>query len=285
MKKREYILTLSCLDRAGIVSAVTGMLYQNDCFILELAQFSDASTNQFFMRIDFKVEKDTITREAIAAAFRPIGDQFQMNFTLHDKGYRPKILLMVSKLGHCLNDLLHRHLNGTLPIEISAIVSNHETFKQMASWHQIPFYYLPISSENKPAQEEKLLQLIHELEIDLIVLARYMQIISSQLCEQLHGKMINIHHSFLPSFKGAKPYHQAYERGVKIIGATAHYVTTDLDEGPIIDQETIHVRHDHSPKQLVKLGRDIECLVLSRAIEYHIEQRVFLNNHKTVVFS
>lgn len=285
MSENEYILTLSCQDQIGIVAAVTGMLATNGLNILELSQFSDPSTKQFFMRIDFRIESGSINEEQICAAFTPVAEKFGMSFELHDKNYRPKVLIMVSKQSHCLNDLLHRHDNGTLPIDIPAVVSNHEDLKEMASWYNIPFHHLPITPENKAEQEKKLLEMVHDLEIDLVVLARYMQIISEELCKKLHGKIINIHHSFLPSFKGAKPYHQAYERGVKVIGATAHYVTADLDEGPIIDQETIRVRHDQTPKQLVQQGCDVECLVLARALKYQVEQRVILNNNKTVVFN
>lgn len=281
----EYILTLSCQDQVGIVAAVTGMLAENELNILELSQFSDPSTNQFFMRIDFRIEKKSLSKEKICSSFTYIAEKFHMRFELHDKNHRPKILLMVSKQSHCFNDLLHRYNNNTLPVELPLVVSNHKDLKQMASWYRIPFYYLPITNNNKEEQENKLLEMIADHDIDLIVLARYMQIISPELCKKLHGKIINIHHSFLPSFKGAKPYHQAYIRGVKLIGATAHYVTADLDEGPIIDQETIRVRHDHTPKQLVQLGCDVECLVLARALKYQIEQRVFLNKNKTVVFS
>jgi len=285
MKQNEYILTLSCQDQIGVVAAVTGMLAENKLNILELSQFSDPSTGQFFMRIDFRLENDSQNEDTICAVFKPIAEKFEMSFELHDKNYRPKVLIMVSKQSHCLNDLLHRQDNGTLPIEIPAVVSNHEDLKEMTSWYNIPFHHLPITKENKEDQEKQLLEMVSKLEIDLVILARYMQIISSQLCQKLHGKIINIHHSFLPSFKGAKPYHQAYDRGVKVIGATAHYVTADLDEGPIIDQETIRVRHDHTPKQLVQLGCDVECLVLARALKYQVEQRVFLNNNKTVVFN
>ena len=284
MEKQDFILNLSCSDRVGIVANVTGALAEMGLFILELSQYSDPSTKQFFMRIHFETTKE-ISEELIAKKFEKVADTFQMIWELHDTKYRPRVLIMVSKYSHCFNDLLHRWANSTLPIEIAAVVSNHEDLKQMASWYQVPFHYMPITSENKDEQEAKLLDLIQKKKIDLIVLARYMQILSSEVCRRLHGKVINIHHSFLPSFKGAKPYHQAFERGVKIIGATAHYVTADLDEGPIIDQETIRVRHDHTPQQLVQLGCDIECQVLARAVKWHIEQRVILNQHKTVVFN
>ena len=284
MEKQDFILNLSCSDRVGIVANVTGALAEMGLFILELSQYSDPSTKQFFMRIHFETTKE-ISEELISKNFEKVTDTFQMTWELHDTKYRPRVLIMVSKHSHCFNDLLHRWANSTLPIEIAAVVSNHEDLKQMASWYQVPFHYMPITSENKDEQEAKLLDLIQKKKIDLIVLARYMQILSSEVCRRLHGKVINIHHSFLPSFKGAKPYHQAFERGVKIIGATAHYVTADLDEGPIIDQETIRVRHDHTPQQLVQLGCDIECQVLARAVKWHIEQRVILNQHKTVVFN
>ncbi len=286
MSFKEYILTLSCKDCLGIVAAVSRVLAENHLFILELSQFSDPSTSQFFMRIDFRQSEDSsFTKEKIYLAFSPIARKFEMQFELHDKERRPKVLLMVSKKGHCLNDLLHRYANQTLPIEIPAVVSNHLDLKEMCSWYGIPFYHLPLTQETKKKQEESLLNLISKLSIDLIVLARYMQILSPQFCKKFPGKIINIHHSFLPSFKGAKPYHQAYYRGVKVIGATAHFVTSHLDEGPIIDQETMRVRHDHKIQKLIQIGEHLECLVLARAVEYQIEQRVFLNVDKTVIFN
>jgi formyltetrahydrofolate deformylase len=285
MKQKAYVLTLSCKDQIGTVAAITGLLAHNQCNILELSQFSDPSTNKFFMRIDFETHQSFPDEKALLKIFQPTAKKFEMSFQIHDKTYRPKVVLMVSKQSHCLNDLLHRHDNGTLPIDIPAVISNHENLKEMASWYHIPFFHLPITKETKPDQEKKLFKMLLEMEVDLVVLARYMQILSEELCQKLHGKILNIHHSFLPSFKGAKPYHQAYERGVKVIGATAHYVTADLDEGPIIEQETIRVYHDHSPEQLVQLGQDVECQVLSRAVKYHVEQRVLLNGNKTVVFS
>ena len=284
MEKKEYILNLSCIDQVGIVAAVTGSMAEMGLFVLELSQFSDPSTEKFFMRIHFETTKD-VTEEAIAENFSHVSEKFKMSWDLHDTHFRPKVLLMVSKHSHCLNDLLHRWSNGNLPIEITAVVSNHEDLKKMCSWYEVPFHYLPVTSETKKEQEKKLFQLVEKEGVDLIVLARYMQILSDDLCQKMSGKIINIHHSFLPSFKGAKPYHQAYDRGVKIIGATAHYVTADLDEGPIIDQETTRVRHDQSPKELVRMGQDVECQVLARAVKWHVEQRVIINNHKTVVFN
>lgn len=284
MEKKQYILNLSCTDRVGIVAAVTGGLADKGLFILELSQYSDPTTGQFFMRIYFETTIE-VSEEEIGKAFDTIAKQFKMTWDLHDKNFRPKVLLMVSKHSHCLNGLLHRWSNGSLPIEIAAVVSNHADLEKMASWYNVPFHLIPITSENKSIQEDKLLQLVEKEGIDLIVLARYMQILTEKLCQKMSGRIINIHHSFLPSFKGAKPYHQAFDRGVKIIGATAHYVTADLDEGPIIDQETIRVRHDQTAKELVQLGQDIECQVLARAVKWHIEQRVILNGHKTVVFN
>lgn len=284
MEKKQYILNLSCTDQVGIVAAVTGGLADKGLFILELSQYSDPTTGQFFMRIYFETTIEVSEKE-VSKAFDTIAKQFKMTWDLHDKDFRPKVLLMVSKHSHCLNGLLYRWSNGSLPVEIAAVVSNHADLEKMASWYNVPFHLIPITSENKSIQEDKLLQLVEKEGIDLIVLARYMQILTENLCQKMSGRIINIHHSFLPSFKGAKPYHQAFDRGVKIIGATAHYVTADLDEGPIIDQETIRVRHDQTAKELVQLGQDIECQVLARAVKWHIEQRVILNGQKTVVFN
>ncbi len=284
MKKKEYILNLSCSDQVGIVAAVTGAMGEMGLFILELSQFSDPSTGQFFMRIYFETTKE-ISEDRIAKSFGKVSEKFKMSWELHDTDFRPKVLLMVSKHSHCLNDLLHRWSSGSLPVDIAAVVSNHEDLKKMTFWYDVPFHHMPIMENNKKEQEEKLLQLIEKEGIDLVVLARYMQILTDGLCQKMSGKIINIHHSFLPSFKGAKPYHQAFDRGVKIIGATAHYVTADLDEGPIIDQETARVRHDQSAKELVQLGQDVECQVLAHAVKWHVEQRVIINQHKTVVFN
>lgn len=284
MKRGEYILNLSCNDQVGIVAAVTGVMAEMGLFILELSQFSDPSTRKFFMRIHFETTKD-ISEQVIAHRLSQVSQTFQMSWNLREAHFRPKVVLMVSKQSHCLNDLLYRFSNGTLPIELAAVISNHATLREMASWYRIPFYHFPVTPETKQKQEKEILQLVEEKKVDLIVLARYMQILSDDLCKKMSGKIINIHHSFLPSFKGAKPYHQAYDRGVKIIGATAHYVTADLDEGPIIDQETTRVYHDQSPQDLVRIGQDIECQVLARAVKWHVEQRVIINDHKTVVFN
>ena len=284
MKKNRFILTLSCFDAIGIVAAVTTTLAKNNCFIFELSQFSDPTTHQFFMRIDFHAPEDK-TKEDLASYILPIASSFAMVWNLQSRNKKTKTIIMVSKLGHCLNDLLHRYAMGTIPVEIIGIFSNHQTYAKMAAHYHIPFYYFPIQKGTKELEEKKMIELMLEKEIELIILARYMQILSPSFCQQFLGKMINIHHSFLPSFKGAKPYHQAYLKGVKLIGATAHYVTADLDEGPIIEQETISVRHDHTPKQLTQYGCDIECRVLARALLYHVENRIFLNGTKTVIFS
>ncbi|MCP5506005.1 MAG: formyltetrahydrofolate deformylase [Chlamydiales bacterium] len=284
MDKKDYILNLSCADQVGIVAAVTGAMAGMGLFILELSQFSDPSTQQFFIRIHFETTKK-ISENEILEHLELVAKRFEMSYTLHDTDFRPKVILMVSKHSHCLNDLLHRWSSKTLPVDIAAVVSNHEDLKMMASWYKVPFHYMPIAPDNKLKQEANLIKLIEQEEVDLVVLARYMQILTDGLCQKMSGRIINIHHSFLPSFKGAKPYHQAYDRGVKIIGATAHYVTADLDEGPIIDQEVKRVRHDQLPNELVRLGQDVECQVLARAVKWHCEQRVILNGNKTVVFN
>jgi len=276
------ILTLSCKDRLGIVSRISTFLSQHDGFILELAQFGDTSTGRFFMRCVFEFQKRPLPLELFRRDFSPIAQELDLTWNLYDPLQNPRVLILVSTQGHCLNDLLHRSQSGNLPMEVAAVVSNHETLSEMTRWYQLPFYHW--STEDKKAQEEQIASLVDREQIDLIILARYMQILSADLTRKLSGKAINIHHSFLPSFKGAKPYHQAYDRGVKLIGATAHYVSDELDEGPIIDQEVLRVDHTHTPQQLVELGRDIESFVLARAVKYHIERRIFLNGNKTVIF-
>ncbi|MCV2421402.1 formyltetrahydrofolate deformylase [Paucibacter sp. DJ2R-2] len=282
----RFILKLSCPDRAGIVHAVTGFLLEQGGNILTSAQHGDADHQRFFMRIEF--ECAALTEAAVLqAAFQPLAERLQMDWELVARSAKTRVLLLVSKLGHCLNDLLFRVQTGHLPIEIPAIVSNHRDFYQLAASHNIPFHHFPLlnsSAEQKQAQERKIREVMAENQIDLVVLARYMQILSPELCRDLSGRAINIHHSFLPSFKGAKPYHQAYERGVKLIGATAHYVTSDLDEGPIIEQEVARIDHSLPPEQLVAIGRDTECVTLARAIQWHAEHRILLNGRRTVVF-
>jgi len=279
----EFVLTLSCPDTTGIVYHVTGFLFERGCNILDSAQFGDESTGLFFMRVHFSGAPG-VDRERIVAEFEPIARRFQMNTGLHDLRVRPRVLLMVSKFGHCLNDLLFRWSSGQLPMDIPAIVSNHADFQPLAHSYRIPFFYLPVTADTKRQQEDKVLELVERERIDLVVLARYMQILSAPMCESLRGRAINIHHSFLPSFKGAKPYVQAHDRGVKLIGATAHYVTADLDEGPIIEQGVERVDHAMQPDTLAAIGRDVESVVLARAMRWHLEHRVLLNGHRTVVF-
>jgi len=285
MSDTRYILTLSCRDTRGIVAAVTGFLAENFGFIIESAQFGDESTNKFFMRVEFTVEKKNLSENALKKKFHEqVAQHFAMQWQIIGKQKKSRVMILVSKHGHCLNDLLYRHQTGQLAIEISAIASNHHDWERTAQWYGVPYHYLPVIAKGKAAQEAKLLKLIEENDIDVVVLARYMQILSANLCKKLEGRAINIHHSFLPSFKGAKPYQQAFDRGVKLIGATAHYVTTDLDEGPIIEQEVSRVDHTQTPTDLTAIGRDIECQVLARALKYHTEHRVILNGSKTVVF-
>lgn len=283
---QPYILTLSCHDAAGIVAAVSGFLSENGGFITESAQYGDPDTGQFFMRVVFTLAKKETDITSFEAAFASnVGKPFKMDWHIDDTAKRSRVLVMVSKLSHCLNDLLHRASGNMLQADIVAIVSNHPDLEKIAKWHEIPYHHLPITPQNKQAQEANLEGLIADYNADTVALARYMQILSPELSKKLRGKAINIHHSFLPSFKGAKPYHQAHARGVKLIGATAHYVTDELDEGPIIEQEVIRVNHTHTPEQCVALGHDIERTVLSRAIQYHTERRVLLNGNKTVVFN
>ncbi len=285
MNHNRYILTLSCPDVRGIVAAVSGFLADNLCFIIESAQFGDESTSQFFLRIEFIVEDSGPNHDTLKKLFYDkVAQRFSMQWDIAYKSRKSRVLIMVSTFGHCLNDLLYRQKTGQLAIEIPAIISNHNDWEHVANWHQIPFYYLPVNPANKAEQEKRMLEIILTHQIDVVVLARYMQILSPELCAILEGKVINIHHSFLPSFKGARPYTQAFDRGVKLIGATAHYVTNHLDEGPIIEQEVARVDHTNSPDDLAAIGRDTECVALARALKYHIEHRVLLNGKKTVVF-
>lgn len=257
----------------------------HDGFIIESSQFGDASTNRFFMRVEFASGPKTPQEEALCHLFgQKVGERFNMEWKLARKSRKTRLLVMVSRLSHCLNDLLHRHSTGQLIVDIPLIVSNHPDLEEIARWHGIPYAHLPIEPHTKREQENTLQKLIGEHAIDTVVLARYMQILSPELCTALCGRIINIHHSFLPSFKGAEPYRQAFDKGVKLIGATAHYVTADLDEGPIIEQEVARVDHSQTPADLAATGRDTECLVLARALKCHIEHRVLLNGTKTVVF-
>jgi len=279
----KYILTISCPDVKGIVAKVAGFLADNDCFIDESAQYGDASTGVFFMRAVFETEPNN-NIDILKSKFENIAQQFNMNWQIIAKNYKPKVLVLCSKQAHCLHHLLYHWSNGHLNIDIPAVISNHTTNQHLVEQHGIEFKHLPISADNKPEQEAKIWHLVNFYNVDLVVLARYMQILSPDLCDKLQGKCINIHHSFLPGFKGAKPYKQAYDRGVKIIGATAHYATQDLDEGPIIEQEVMQVNHSYDASKLERIGQDIENLVLRRAVEYHTDARVLLNGNKTVVF-
>jgi len=278
----QYIVTLSCIDRPGIVHAISGGLLGAGCNITESQQFLSPETGTFFMRIEVETEQSL---EQARASLAPIRDQFAMSLSVADADDRVRTMIMCSKAGHALNDLLFAQRAGTLAIEVPVIVSNHLDLKPMADFYGVDFVHLPVTKENKSQAEAELLKLAKDYNIELVVLARYMQILSDSLCERMEGRVINIHHSFLPSFKGAKPYHQAYARGVKLIGATAHYVTADLDEGPIIDQEVTHVSHTRTAEQLVELGRSVEGRTLTRAVQWHAEHRVMLDGQRTIVFS
>jgi formyltetrahydrofolate deformylase len=280
----EYLLTLSCPDRQGIVHAVSSYLFMTGCNIEDSQQFGDRDTGLFFMRVHFSAD-DPVTLEKLRASFAAIGDRFRMDWQIHRAAEKMRIVLMVSKFGHCLNDLLFRTRIGALPVEIAAVVSNHTDFEELVSSYGISFHHIPVTKDTKAEAEAELLKIVEEEGVELVVLARYMQVLSDDLCKALAGRIINIHHSFLPSFKGAKPYHQAHVRGVKLIGATAHYVTADLDEGPIIEQEVERVGHEVTPEQLVAVGRDVECQALARAVKWHSEHRVLLNGTRTVVFA
>ena len=277
-----YILTLSCPDRPGIVYAVSGALLDVDANILENSQYDDFDTGLFTMRTRFETKRPL---EDIEGVVQPIAEELAANYRIRDEDQRPRVLIMVSKLDHCLVDLLYRKSTGELPIDIPLVVSNHTDTAHHAARYGVRFEHLPMTPDVKPQQERRLLELIEEQAVDFVVLARYMQILSPDLCAALTGRIINIHHSFLPGFKGARPYHQAHERGVKLIGATAHYVTSDLDEGPIIEQDVERVNHSMTPAQLTMIGQDIERRVLARAVRYHAEDRVILIGGKTVVFS
>jgi formyltetrahydrofolate deformylase len=283
----QFVLTLSCPDKQGIVHAVSSYLFMTGCNIVDSQQFGDQDTGLFFMRVHFSAETSGYASggaEKLRASFAAIGDSFQMDWRINPADERMRVLIMVSKFGHCLNDLLFRSSIDALPIDVAGVVSNHRDFEELSRSYGVPFHHIPVTKDTKPEAEASLLKLVEDEDVDLVVLARYMQVISDDLCKRLPGRIINIHHSFLPSFKGAKPYHQAHARGVKLIGATAHYVTADLDEGPIIEQEVERVTHGVTPEQLVAVGRDVECQVLARAVKWHSEHRVLINGSRTVVF-
>ncbi|MCL3817281.1 formyltetrahydrofolate deformylase [Aeromicrobium wangtongii] len=279
------VLTLSCPDRPGIVRAVADFFYVQDCDIVESHQFGDADTAQFHMRVLLRTGASTPGLATLRAQFDEVARAFAMTYELHDTAERPRLLIMVSKFDHCLYDLLYRWKSGQLKADIVGVVSNHRDLEPLAQWHDIPFHHVPVTPQTKPEAEAKVLRLVEELGVDLVVLARYMQILSEDMCQALDGRAINIHHSFLPSFKGANPYRQAHQRGVKLIGATAHYVTSDLDEGPIIEQAVHRVDHQAAVEDLVALGRDLESQTLARAVMWHVQRRVILNGARTIVFN
>ncbi|MCF1464508.1 formyltetrahydrofolate deformylase [Agrobacterium vitis] len=279
----SYVLTVSCPSKRGIVAALSGYLAEMGCNIVDSSQFDDLDTDRFFMRVSF-ISEQGASREKIEAGLAPIVDNFQMEIGLYDATERVKVLLMVSRFGHCLNDLLYRWKIGALPIDIVGVVSNHFDYQKVVVNHDIPFHHIKVTKDNKPQAEAQLMELVQQTGTELIVLARYMQVLSDAMCQKMSGKIINIHHSFLPSFKGANPYKQAFERGVKLIGATAHYVTADLDEGPIIEQDVARVTHAQNAEDYVSIGRDVESQVLARAIHAHIHHRTFINGNKSVVF-
>ncbi|MEY4884494.1 MAG: hypothetical protein RIS34_2348 [Pseudomonadota bacterium] len=280
--KNTYILTLSCPDKPGIVHGVSGLLFQHGANIEEAAQFNDAQTDLFFMRVQFACAD--ATRDAIDLALQDLAAAWTMTIELHRAEQRMPIVILVSQQGHCLNDLLFRWKSGLLPVDVKAIVSNHRDFYQLAASYNVPFHHTPVTAATKSEVEARQLDIIRAEKAELVVLARYMQVLSDNMCRALNGRAINIHHSFLPSFKGAKPYYQAHDRGVKLIGATAHYVTADLDEGPIIEQDVARVDHSLTVDDLTTQGRDTESQVLARAVKWHSEHRILLNGHKTVIF-
>jgi len=281
----DIVLKLSCKDQPGIVAAVANLFALQGFNIRESSQFEDVSASRFFMRTVFESCEGGKPLEDVKICFQPLAERYGMTWELVDTQHKPKVLIAVSQWGHCLSHLLNAWKRGSLAVDIVGVVSNHEVMRSLCDWYEVPFYFLPITADTKPQQEAQLLTLMDDIvEADFLVLARYMQILSNGLCEKLAGRAINIHHSFLPGFKGAKPYHQAYDRGVKIIGATAHYVTTDLDEGPIIEQSVERVNHANSPEELAVIGQDIEAVVLNRAVRWHAEHRVLVNGEKTVVF-
>ncbi len=278
-----YTLTVTCPSTRGIVAAISGYLADKGCNITDSAQFDDPGTGMFFMRTSFNSEEGE-TLEALREAFGAVAAPFSMDWAIHDDAQKMKVIIMVSRFGHCLNDLLYRWRIGALPIEIVAVISNHLDYQKVVVNHDIPFHHIKVTKENKPQAEQRIMDVVEETGAELVVLARYMQVLSDAMCKKMAGRIINIHHSFLPSFKGANPYKQAFERGVKLIGATAHFVTADLDEGPIIEQDTVRVTHAQSGEDYVSLGRDVEAQVFARAIHAYIHHRVLMNGNKTVVF-
>ena len=285
LERGQFLLTIVCADRPGIVYAVSSFLVQRECTIVQSQQYGDPETGLFFMRVHFEGISGPMNLESLRQGFASVGDSFSMEWQLRRAQDPERMLIMVSRFGHCLNDLLFRHSIGALPVAIPAVVSNHRDFEGLVESYGIPFIHLPITPDTKAAAEASLLEIVRQEQVDFVVLARYMQVLSDAVCRELQGRVINIHHSFLPSFKGARPYQQAHGRGVKLIGATAHYVTADLDEGPIIEQEITRVNHSLDAKDLEAAGRDVECRALTKAVTWHAESRVLLNGGRTVVFT
>ena len=283
VQSQSFVLTVVCPDAVGIVAAVAGYLTGCRYFIDESTHFGDPDTGTFFMRTRFTPREEGYSRAGFATGFTAIAERFGMQWQVHDTAVLPRVLIMVSRYDHCLNDLLYRYRTGALRMGVPAIVSNHMELAGLAGWHKVPYFHVPLTAESKPRAEARLLEIIEDTRADLVVLARYMQVLSRDVCERLPGRIINIHHSFLPGFKGAKPYQEAHRRGVKLIGATAHYVTPDLDEGPIIEQMVERADHTMSPDDLAAIGRDVESITLARAVKLHLEHRVFLNGMRTVV--
>ncbi|SDI66265.1 formyltetrahydrofolate deformylase [Arthrobacter subterraneus] len=289
----EHVLTLDCSESPGIIHAISGFLFEHGCDILDIKQYGDTAQRHFFMRVHFSsgsssspaagAVQQTFSTDELRRDFTPVAEQWQMNWQLEPQGRKRRVLVMVSKMGHCLNDLLFRTRTGDLPVEIVAVVSNHPDQQGLVEWHGIPFFHVPVTKDTKPEAEARLLDIVDRFDVELVVLARYMQVLSDELSNRMAGRVINIHHSFLPSFKGAKPYHQAYERGVKTVGATAHYVNAELDEGPIISQQVIEVDHTYTPDDLVAVGRDAECAALRNAVRWHCEGRIVLLGNRTVI--
>jgi len=285
MKRPSYVLKSSCTDTVGIVAAVTGFLAQRGALITEMSHFVDDEAQKSFIRVEYEDDARSESEQAAMAANykESVARRFGMRYEFFPSGQKTRTLIAVSKQSHCINSLLHHWWDGHLPIEITGIVSNHDDQRELAEWYELPYFHFPIESGKKPQQEARILDLFEETGSELLVLARYMQILTAHACETLAGRAINIHHSFLPGFKGARPYFQAYDRGVKLIGATAHYVTTDLDEGPIIEQDVVRVDHTMKPRELERLGQDVESTVLNRAVRWHAQHRVFENGHRTIV--
>ncbi|OCJ14438.1 formyltetrahydrofolate deformylase [Rhizobium sp. AC44/96] len=279
----RYILTVTCPSKRGIVAAIATFLANSGCNITDSSQFDDTAGGGFFMRVSF-VSEEGLSSNALREAFADVATPFSMEWAIHEQGHRMKTIIMVSRFGHCLNDLLYRSRIGALPIEIVAVISNHMDYQKLVVNHDIPYHCVNVTRQNKAQAEAEQMRIVEATGAELIVLARYMQILSDEMCRKMSGRIINIHHSFLPSFKGANPYKQAFERGVKLIGATSHYVTADLDEGPIIEQDIIRVTHAQSAEDYISLGRDVESQVLARAVHAHAHHRVFLNGNSTVVF-